>query len=163
MKALLILRHAKAKRGSGDDHDRPLTTRGERDAERIGEMVDKLDLNPHLVVSSDAVRAHETALFAAQAFCYNAEDIVLTDRLYLSPVEEQLGIVRGLSDEHDLVMLVGHNPSFEDLIELFTGEMITLRTANLAHIELNIESWIDADEESGELMAVYSPRAELTA
>ncbi len=160
MKTLLILRHAKSKSAGNLDHDRPLAKRGMRDALRIGKILDERDLNPHLVVSSDAERARQTACLAAKAFCYDAEDIEFTEALYATSTGEHLDLVRSLPDEHDIVMLVGHNPTFEDLVETLTEDLVLLPTATLAHIELDVDSWADVDEFTGELVEVYHPSGE---
>ncbi|MBN1284040.1 MAG: histidine phosphatase family protein [Anaerolineae bacterium] len=160
MKMLLVLRHAKSEREDSIDHDRPLAPRGKRDAPRIGRRINEMDLNPHLVVSSDARRARQTARLAAEAFCYDPEDIVFTDRLYSTNIQEHLDVIRNLPDDCDVVMLVGHNPTFEDLVEVLTEEMVALKTAVLAHIILDIESWDEIDEYTGELVGIYYPNSE---
>lgn len=160
MKTLLVLRHSKSARDGGPDHDRPLAKRGKQDAKRIGQRVNEMDLNPHLVVSSDAKRARQTARLAAEGFCYDAEDILLTDKLYASSVEEHLAVVRDLPGDCDVVMLVGHNPTFEDLVEVLSGELAILKTSALAHLKLDIQGWFEVDESTGTLVGVYYPDEE---
>jgi phosphohistidine phosphatase SixA len=69
MKTLLVLRHAKSSWSDPalDDHERPLNTRGRRDAPRMGELVREYRLIPDVVISSDAVRARLTADGAEEA------------------------------------------------------------------------------------------------
>ena len=68
MKTLLILRHAKAaSHPSGNDHDRPLNGRGEKQAPAVGKWLADHKLTPELIVSSTALRAHETAQLVAEA------------------------------------------------------------------------------------------------
>jgi phosphohistidine phosphatase len=59
MTTLLVLRHAKSSWDDAalDDHERPLNTRGRRDAPRMGTLVREYGLIPDVVISSDAVRA----------------------------------------------------------------------------------------------------------
>ena len=38
---------------------------------------------------------------------------------------------RALPEEHDTVVLVGHNPGLEDLAEILSGEYLTMPTACL--------------------------------
>jgi phosphohistidine phosphatase SixA len=59
---LMIMRHAKSswKGQVPTDHDRPLNTRGRRDAVRVGKRLAKLGWVPDLVVSSDSRRTRET-------------------------------------------------------------------------------------------------------
>ena len=156
MKTLLILRHAKAKRNGWDDRDRPLAKRGRHDAPLMGELIERLDLVPHLVVTSDAKRARQTARRVAEAAGYD-DDIWLSEALYLSSPQTHIDILRRLPDEADIVMLVGHNPSLEDLVEALTGKLVDLLTSALAHVELAIESWVELDEGAGKLVAVHYP------
>jgi phosphohistidine phosphatase SixA len=69
MKTLLVLRHAKSSWSdpARDDHERPLNTRGRRDAPRMGALVRKHGLIPDVVISSDAVRARLTAESVVEA------------------------------------------------------------------------------------------------
>ncbi|MGZ9233968.1 MAG: histidine phosphatase family protein, partial [Anaerolineales bacterium] len=43
------------------------------------------------------------------------------------------------------VLVVGHNPGLETLIETLTGEATAMPTAALAHIELPLQRWGDLD------------------
>jgi phosphohistidine phosphatase len=60
MKNLLIMRHAKSSWEFTDlsDHDRPLNTRGKRDAPRLGKVLLKERLVPQLIISSSAETAN---------------------------------------------------------------------------------------------------------
>ena len=158
MKTLLLLRHAKAKRNGWDDYERPLAKRGKRDAPRIGQLVEQLDLTPDLIVSSGAKRAVQTARLAAKASGHEGI-VMLSEALYFSGPEAHLDVLRRLPDDAEVVMLVGHNPTFEELVEVLTGEEVTMPTASLAHIEMDISSWFEADAMTGRLKDVYYPPA----
>jgi phosphohistidine phosphatase len=160
MKTLLVLRHGKsswASPGLGD-HDRPLKGRGRRAAVRMGEELKGRDLVPDLILSSTAERARATAEAAAEAAgC--ADRVKLTRELYLSGVDHQLRTVAThASKEHQRVMIVGHNPTLEDLVEHLTGEDVRLTTGNLACIDLDVESWRQLPGAKGELRFVLRPR-----
>ena len=160
MKTLLVLRHGKsswANAGLGD-HDRPLKGRGRRDAKRMGKELLARDLVPDLILSSTARRARSTARRAADAAgC--ADRVEHTRELYLTGVEHQLRtIAERASDEHQRVMIVGHNPSLENLVEHLTGEDERLTTANLARIDLDIESWRQLAGARGELRFLLRAR-----
>ena len=59
MKTLLLMRHAKSswKEEGVADHDRPLNSRGKRDAPRMGELLKREKLAPAIIVTSTAKRA----------------------------------------------------------------------------------------------------------
>jgi phosphohistidine phosphatase len=78
MKTLLILRHGKSSWKFPDlpDHDRPLNSRGKRDAPLIGRKLAEEGMVPDVVISSSATRAHATAKKAAKASGYRGEIVV---------------------------------------------------------------------------------------
>jgi phosphohistidine phosphatase len=142
MKTLLILRHAKSSWKFPDvpDHDRPLNKRGKHDAPIMGRILKQKHLVPDLIISSTATRAWDTASIVAKISGYKGKKSKL-DSLYAAEPEAYLRILRKLSDKHDRVLMVGHNPGIEELIEKLTGDYRIMPTCALAHIEFNIEKW----------------------
>ncbi|MDQ3804203.1 MAG: histidine phosphatase family protein, partial [Acidobacteriota bacterium] len=49
------------------------------------------------------------------------------------------------------LLLVGHNPGMEELLELLTGEVRRMPTAALARIQLDIDKWAKLRERTGRL------------
>ena len=144
MKTLLVLRHAKSSWSDPalDDHERPLNQRGRRDAPRMGELLRQYGLIPDMVISSDAMRARLTAEAVAEAACY-AGEILLNRRLYMASPADILSVLRTGPTNAETVMIVGHNPGLEELVEQLTGEQQDLPTAALAQIVLPIDKWRD--------------------
>ena len=163
MKTLLVLRHAKS---SWDDpalgdHERPLNKRGRRDAPRMGELVREYGLIPDVVISSDAVRARRTAEAVAEAARY-AGEILLDPRLYLAWPDDILSLLQRVREKAETVMIVGHNPGLEQLVEQLTGERQDLPTATLAQIGLPLDQWRDLKLSTrGRLVGLWRPE-ELT-
>ncbi len=160
MKQLLVLRHAKASRDRPDldDHERPLDERGERDAPRMGRLLRRMKLAPDRIVSSTAVRARSTAEEVALA-CGYRRDIVLTRQLYLADTSDCIALLRELPAADALVLLVGHNPTFEELVELFSGRAERFPTAGLAWIALPCDAWGEITPRvRGELLALWRPK-----
>jgi phosphohistidine phosphatase len=144
MKTLLVLRHAKSSWSDPalDDHERPLNTRGRRDAPRMGELVREYGLIPDVVISSDAVRARLTAEAVIEAARYGGE-IRLDPRLYMAGPADILSLLRTVGKKTETVMIVGHNPGLEELVAQLTGAWQDLPTAALAQIALPIDQWRD--------------------
>ncbi len=160
MKTLLILRHAKSswKDASLADHDRPLNKRGERDAPRMGQLLLDQGLVPDLIISSTAKRARQTAELVAQACGYENE-IVFTRDLYHAGPEDYLETLNIMAEDEEVVMVVGHNPGMEALLDVLTGESGYLTTANIAQVRLPIESWDELDEfTGGKLVNLWRPK-----
>jgi phosphohistidine phosphatase len=163
MKTLLVLRHAKSSWDDPalEDHERPLNKRGQRDAPRMGELVREIGLIPALVLSSDAVRARLTAEAVAEAAHY-AGEILLHPHLYLASPADILSLLPTVRENAETVMIVGHNPGLEQLVEQLTGERMDLPTATLAQISLPIDRWRDLELSTrGTLLGLWRPK-ELT-
>jgi len=160
MKTLLVLRHAKSSWNDPalDDHERPLNKRGRRDAPRMGELVREYGLMPGVVISSDAVRARLTAEAVAEAARY-AGEILLDPRLYMAGPADILSLLQRVRENAQTVMIVGHNPGLEQLVEQLTGEPQDLPTAALAQIGLPIDQWRDLKRSTrGTLVGIWRPR-----
>ena len=163
MKTLLVLRHAKSSWSDPtlDDHERPLNERGRRDAPRMGDLVREYGLIPDLVISSDAVRAQLTAEAVAEAARY-AGEILFDQRLYIASPADILSLLQTVRENAETIMIVGHNPGLEELVEHLTGERQDLPTATLAQIALPIDRWRDLKLSTpGTLMGHWGPE-ELT-
>jgi phosphohistidine phosphatase len=163
MKTLLILRHAKSswKDPNLPDHDRPLNKRGKHDAPRMGKLLKDEDLIPDLIISSTAARAKKTAELVAKACKYKGEEIVRSHSLYGAEPADYLKILEGLSDKHKAVLVVGHSPSVEETVEVFTGSAdVIMPTCALAHISLPIQNWAELNKQKikRKLHKVWRPK-----
>jgi len=161
MKTLLVVRHAKSSWTDSalDDHERPLNTRGRRDAPRMGELVREHRLTPDLMISSDAVRARLTAEAVAEAAHY-AGEILFDPRLYAaSPADIVAVLHTARVAKAGIVMIIGHNPGLEELIAQLTDTQPDLPTAALAHIVLPIDRWRDLKLSTrGTLVGLWRPK-----
>jgi phosphohistidine phosphatase len=160
MKTLLLLRHAKSswKHPELADHDRPLNKRGKRTAPLMGELLQDEDLIPDLILCSSAVRANTTVLLVAKACNYPGE-IRQTRELYLAEPQAYIEVLSQVAEKHACLLVVGHNPGLETLIEALTGEAIAMPTAALACIELSITRWRDLDMNTEcKLVNVWRPK-----
>ena len=160
MKTLLILRHAKSDWNNSrlSDYERPLNKRGQQDAPRMGQLLRDEDLVPDLIITSSAERARTTAELVAEACGYEA-DIIYTRRFYHAAPDAYLEALRGLGKGQERIMVVGHNPGMEYLVELLTDVRERMPTAALAQVALPIEQWAELDEETmGELVNLWRPK-----
>ncbi len=160
MKTLLILRHAKSSWAEPglSDHDRPLNGRGKLDAPKIGALIGNQELVPELILSSTAKRARKTAEKVA-ANCGYDKEIELRPGFYLAAPDDYLTALAELDDACNRVLVVGHNPGLEDLLETLTGSYETMATASLAHVSCNIATWRELDASADcELVEFWRPR-----
>jgi phosphohistidine phosphatase len=64
-----------------------------------------------------------------------------------------------LSDEYVQVLIVGHNPGLEELVEILTGEIHLTSTCSLADVNLRVDKWLERDYEiTGQLEEIWLPR-----
>ena len=127
----------------------------------MGELVRKYGLIPDVVLSSDAVRARLTAEAVAEAARY-AGEILLDPHLYMASPSDILSLLPTVRENAETVMIVGHNPGLERLVEQLTGERQDLPTATLAQIGLPIDQWRDLKLSTrGTLVGLWRPE-ELT-
>lgn len=163
MKTLWLLRHAKSSwaKLTLADHDRPLKGRGIRAAEKMGELLVQQTCFPELVYCSTAVRAKETWRIASEAIGRHrtAPAVTFRDDLYHASAKQLRSIVASLPDEHSSVMLIGHNPGFEDFVTEVTGTAMSIPTAALLQLESNTPDWNDfATSRTTKVIHIWRPR-----
>jgi len=119
MPTLMLLRHAKSdwpKSGGSklDDHDRPLSSRGRKDASRMGKYMRSEKCEPALVLCSTAARTRETWDLVALELKSKAK-VRFEKALYLAAWPALLSIVQSTAATTPSLMLIGHNPGMEQL------------------------------------------------
>jgi len=166
MKTLYILRHGKAERDSesGEDFDRPLAERGWRDAEAVGREVRLRGFETDAVLSSPARRAAETVEAFARG--YGPVQPRFERGIYNAPAEPLIDIVSATDDRAARLMIVGHNPGFQELallLEDAPGDYADrladgLPTAGFVAMELDVAHWNEVTERCGRVTAMIVPK-----
>jgi phosphohistidine phosphatase len=121
MRRLLLLRHAKSSWADpgARDHDRPLNPRGRHAATRMGTYLHDEGLVPDLVLCSSARRTCETV---ARLDLPDSVELVIEHDLYLAHPDAVVEQIRAVADAVTTLMVVGHNPTTQDLaLELAGG------------------------------------------
>jgi phosphohistidine phosphatase len=160
MKTLLLMRHAKSswKHPELPDQDRPLNKRGEKDASRMGKFIREKELIPQLILASPAKRVSQTVDGMQGKMDFKGK-VEYVDSLYLAEPSAYLTTLRDIPDNFERVMVVGHNPGLEGLLQILSGQVESLSTAALAYLVLPIEHWSDLNESiHGELVERVKPR-----
>jgi phosphohistidine phosphatase len=135
---LYLLRHAHAGDPAGwlgDDDLRPLSRRGRRQAQALGEFLAARGFTLDLLISSPRVRARETAELVGDEI---AATVTIDDRLG-SPLD--LVDLSALLDDlgGQRVMLVGHDPDFSELAAALAGAgRLRLRKGALARFDVEL-------------------------
>lgn len=163
---LLVLRHAKAggERGGEDDFERPLTSRGEKDALIAGRAMLARGWVPDLVLCSPARRTRSTLDLVLEVLAQGDDGLVrYEDALYNAPLDTLLAFVRDCPAKVERLLLVGHNPALDFLVEGLAdappprkdnGKLMT--TAALACLETALP-WRDLGEGGARLVDLLRP------
>ena len=157
---LLVMRHSKTEQAAETDHVRRLTERGRNDARAAGAWVAALDQRPELILSSTAARAEETAELVASLADIRRLEFV--DDLYGADGYEVLEILAShVPDDVSTAMVVGHNPTMEQVGYLLQGEggdEVRMPTSGIGVFALDVDSWADLDEGHGRVLTAYDPK-----
>ncbi len=142
MKELLLYRHAKAEKslpGEGD-RARHLAPTGEFQARAMGKMLREASALPDLVLSSDALRAVETATITLRESGCGAP-MQSSSTLYDAEPDDYEAELRSIEGGADRIMLVGHNPAMEEFAGRLLKRRVEMKTANLVRFSLDIAGW----------------------
>jgi phosphohistidine phosphatase len=137
---LFFLRHGPADRDQfqgEDDTRRPLVPRGRERMRRIAEVLVRLAPGLDAVVTSPLVRAAETAEIVASRLGL-AERVQQDVRLDLDfDLPRLAALLAALREDHRRILLVGHEPSFSEVIgELTGGTRVVMKKGALARVDL---------------------------
>ena len=159
MKTLLLLRHAKSSWGdsSTPDFKRPLAPRGIHDAPRIGAALRQRGPLPELILSSPAVRATQTIEAVVKAAGLQIAP-QFDQNIYGASTAELLDIIKHIPDTISCALLVGHNPTFAELVSRLTGTGHDMPTAALACLVFQIVSWTDVEDGGAKLEWLITPK-----
>ncbi len=160
-KRLVIIRHGKAIKDNFNDFDRDLNTKGISDCKNLGQVIYKMVGCPQILISSPAKRAIKTASIIAEV-CQYKKVIEEFDFLYPGNAKSIQMAIDELDDSIDYVIIVGHNPYFEETVSrlvLKNGSAIEMPTSCAVSIKSNVKSWKDfSAEENHQIEWLLTPR-----
>ncbi len=117
MPTLIALRHAKSSwKTDADDHDRPLSGRGRRDARAVGRWLAARAPVPDLVLCSTALRNRQTWTEAVAGGA-SREKLRHEPTIYAASVGDLLRVIRSVPTSVETALVLGHAPGIPDLVE----------------------------------------------
>lgn len=134
---LLLMRHADAVDGPGNDFARDLSETGVRQAEKMGVWLKRLDAKPDRIVSSPYPRAHQTAAMMAELL----EVAAFQPDERLAPgmnAETGSALVHEFGARDGRLLLVGHAPDLALLASYLIGadnEAVAMRKGAVACLD----------------------------
>lgn len=145
MKTILLVRHAKSSWDDPavSDFERPLNSRGLRDAPEMAKRLQQRIPSIHRIYSSTAQRARLTAGLFAEKLDYRSNEIVFEPELYLAPPRAFADLIARCSDADDCIMIVAHNPGITDFANQLTRAVRTdnMPTCSIFAVSAHINSW----------------------
>jgi phosphohistidine phosphatase len=144
MKRIYFIRHAKADKARDFPNDvvRPLSARGENDAQLMSGVLAKHGVKPDAIISSSATRALQTAKIMAANLDYPEASIIVRHELYNVSADDILSFIQDLDDNWEEVLLVGHNPAMSDCANSLYGALrYDLPAGALCVFEFDADSW----------------------
>ena len=146
---LWLLRHGEAvPHDSKPDEQRELTPRGERQSVAAGEALARLGVEFAACYTSPLVRAAGTAQLACKALNVEPEERDTLGK------EFDVDYVRELLAEHrdgDRILVVGHNPTFEQVVHDLTGARVDFKKGGVAAVKMTGSA-------RGDLLVLLRPR-----
>jgi phosphohistidine phosphatase len=145
---LWLLRHGEAvPHESKPDADRELTPRGERQAVAAGEGLARLGVEFAACYTSPKVRARDTAKLACRALNIEPEE---AESLSNGFGREDAGELLMAHDDEARVLVVGHEPSFSQVVHDLTGARVDFKKGGVAAVRV--------ERGAGELLVLLRPR-----
>lgn len=150
-KELFIVRHGKSSWDIDNisDIDRPLKLRGIRNAYEMARRL-KIDRKvPEVFISSPANRALHTAIIFLTVFELPYKKLIIDKRLYGKGLQEIINLIKSQPDDHNKIMIFGHNPDFTELVRKYAKSTIfEIPTCGIANFGFHCEKWSEISRES---------------
>jgi phosphohistidine phosphatase len=169
-RTLLLLRHAKAESGHGDDHARHLNAKGHRQAEAVGGFLAEQGLQAQAAVFSSATRTTETLrLVESSGGLAPGVEAIDLDTLYTGGTDEMLSAIAATDDDVSVLLVVGHEPTVSRTATTLLDEdssdpgaaasvRVGLPTGGLAILRLPTAArWVDVRRGTLRLETVVRP------
>ena len=147
---LYFLRHGEADwpNWNKSDDERPLTKRGKKEMREVAKFLDRLKARPDLIVTSPLPRAAQTAEIAADYLKAKLRrDELLAPGFGMTNLRTVLKRHRA-----KVLMLVGHEPDFTNIISGLTCASLKLSKAGVALLD------VDPEAEEGKLLWLFPPK-----
>lgn len=168
MLRLYLLRHAKSSWSdpSLHDFDRPLNKRGNKDAPKMGKLIEQRGYQPDRILCSTSCRTKQTLGGIIQGLEGNIS-LSLLDALYEGNAPDYLVLIRQHAHESRNLMLIGHNTGIQEIALRLadTDNPAAMRdieskfpTAALAVFDFPVDSWAEITPGTGHLVDFIKPR-----
>lgn len=124
----------------------------------MGSLLMNENILPDMIISSSVNRAEQTTKLVVENSNYQGEVLYL-DRLFMAEVDVIYDVLKLLPDQADCVLMIGHNPGLEGLLQILTKKVESLPTAAIASLSLPINSWKEINKDThAKLNELWQPK-----
>lgn len=158
-KKLFLMRHgsAEAINFTSDDRTRKLTPDGKKEAFSVGTQIRSMETTPDFIYASDATRVRQTHEQLTTAFETNTKTGWNPDFYCCNP-QQVIDHAISIDEKTQTLMLLGHNPTWSELVLHLSGTMINLLPAHCVLLTHNASSWAEAlNQNNWSLKTVLKP------
>lgn len=158
------MRHAESDwvPGAQSDFERTLNKRGLSDVSRMAKWISRQAKIPDLVLSSSAIRARQTTERLRDDLSLDPDHVQFRADLYETTPGAVIELLQGCSPSLGRILLVGHNPTLEDLILILNQEPVIIprdgklmATATIA--VLAVPEWVEIEPGVATLVSTTRP------
>lgn len=165
MKTLILVRHAKTEQlsygSSKTDFERELKPRGYNDTEIISDDLIIREIKPDLIISSNAIRAKQTADLIAKKLNIGKENVIHERFIYDGyTTSEFLSYLAQFKNGYQTIMVVGHNPEIAMMAINMTnsGDYMHFPTTATLAISFDVDSWDEINARDGKKEWLITPK-----
>ncbi len=165
MKKIYFIRHAKS---AWDNHllkdiERPLNSRGMRDASFMAKLLFKTDNNINGIIKSPAKRISETAAEFIKIYGFDANQIVTENSIYHGGVDDILEAMHNAKSNWETIMIFGHNPSMTYIANYFgSHDIYNVSTCGIVVVESKANEWSSVSDLNSSVIGYYYPKQYLS-
>lgn len=158
MKSIVLIRHGKSSWNFPIvDHDRPLKKRGIADVHLITDQLRKYLPKKFLIFSSTAKRTFDTAKIFAQNIIIPEDLIIPESKLYTFELKNLTNFIKSINNNHDSIILFGHNNAITDFVNKFGDKMINkVPTSGVVFLQFQQNDWKLIDD--GKIIRTLFPK-----
>lgn len=159
-KNLFLLRHGRAEQFDFlEDRNRDLTSEGVDGVISIGNFLAENNIKIDYILSSPALRAFKTAELIKKTADFDC-NIVTEEVFYFYNIKTIIEKIKTISDNFNNVLLVGHNPTWQDIVRELSCQntRVSMSPGSLVCLQTDIKSWSEIEKGSFVFNFMQSPK-----
>lgn len=144
------------------DHDRPLNSRGRKDAPLMAKRLTKEERKIDGILTSSAKRAQQTAKVFAEAYGLGKDGILKEKKLYHAGPKTIERCIQKLPDDWDTVLVFGHNPGYTEVANKLKNDdyIGNVPTCGIVGSRSDAKKWSKWEMGEAKRTAFYYPKQE---